>query len=152
LRAVIRISNRLIEEVASREQITAAIPYRDVVLGFCCEGIIYGQGKVAVDLSAAQSEGTFIINAQGTGQTYTRAVRGPIVAWGPAWGPFPSRTRVRCDGRKFILGDTMPWAAVHGPLDKVETRRGGCVGRAMGYVVRPAGQMLMPLAERQAEP
>ena len=32
LRAVIRISNRLIEEVASREEITAAIPYRDIVL------------------------------------------------------------------------------------------------------------------------
>jgi hypothetical protein len=151
LRAVIRISNRLIEEVASREEITAAIPYRDIVLGFCCEGIIYGQGKVTVDLSAAQS-GTFIINAHGTGQTYARAVRGPIVAWFPAWGPFTSRTLVRFDGRKFILADTTTCAEVHGHLDKVEGRHGGCVGRAVGCVIRPAGQLLVPRAEKQAEP
>jgi hypothetical protein len=104
-----------------------------------------------VDLSAAQS-GTFIINAQGTGQTYTRGVRGPIVAWGPASGPFCSRTLVRFDGRKFALGDTTPWAEVHGHLDKVEGRCGTCVGRAVGHFLRPAGELLIPRAEEQAKP
>ena len=103
-------------------------------------------------MTTDEGDGIFIVNGQGTAQTYVRGVRGPIVALGPAWGPFTSRTLVRFDGRKFSLVETTPWSEVHGELDRVEGRHGGPVGRAVGRLVRPLGQRLVPRAEREATP
>src|SRR6516162_3159885 len=48
IKVLVRISKQLIEDVAAREEIVAAIPYSATVLGFCCQGVIDGRGKVAV--------------------------------------------------------------------------------------------------------
>ena len=150
--AVVRISKQLIEDVAAREEVVAAIPYKATVLGFCCQGVINGRGKLSVDLTTAQGEATFVVSSHGTASTYARGARGPIVAMGPAWGPFASRTSVRFDGRKFHLGETTPWADVHAKLDCVEGRHGGPAGRAVGRLILPLGQLLVPRAEAQATP
>jgi hypothetical protein len=152
VKAVVRISKRLIDDVAERIEVVAAIPYDAKVLGFRCQGVIDGSGKLAVDLRTGEGEATFIISSHGTAQTYARGVRGPIVAMGPGWGPFASQTLVRFDGRKFALVETVPWAQVHGHLDRVEGRHGGPVGRVVGHMVRPVGQLLVPRAEAQAVP
>ena len=152
VKAVVRISKQFIEDVAARVEVSAAIPYRATVLGFCCQGVINGRGKLAVDMTTAQGEATFVVSSQGTAETYARAVRGPIVAMGPAWTPVASLTVVRFDGRKFHLGETTPWAEVHAKLDCVEGRHGGPAGRAVGRLVLPLGQLLVPRAEAQATP
>jgi hypothetical protein len=152
IKAVARISKQFIEDVAARQEVVASIPYNAVVLGFCCEGVIDGRGKLSVDLTTAQGEATFVVHGHGTGQTYVRGVRGPIVALGPAWGPFASRTLVRFDGRKFHLVGTTPWAQVHGELDCVEGRHGRQAGRAVGRLLRPLGEHLVPRAEAEATP
>jgi hypothetical protein len=152
IKVVVRISKQFIEDVAAREEVVAAIPYNAKVLGFCCQGVIDGRGKLSVDLTTAQGEATFIVYSQGTASTYARGVRGPIVALGPAWGPFASRTLVRFDGRKFSLVETTPWAQVHGELDCVEGRHGGPAGRAVGRLLRPLGRHLVPRAEAEATP
>jgi hypothetical protein len=152
IKAVVRISKELIEDVAARVEVAAAIPYRATVLGFCCQGVINGRGKLAVEMTTAQGEATFVVSSHGTASTYARGVRGPIVALGPAWGPFASRTSVRFDGRKFYLMGTTPWAEVHGRLDRVEGRHGGPVGRAVGRVLLPIGEHLVPRAEAEATP
>jgi hypothetical protein len=152
IKAVVRISKQFIEDVAAREEVVAAIPYRATVLGFCCQGVINGRGKLAVDMTTAQGEATFVVSSHGTASTYARGVRGPIVALGPAWGPFASRTSVRFDGRKFYLVKTTPWAEVHGKLDRVEGRHGGPAGRAVGRVLLPLGEHLVPRAEAEATP
>jgi hypothetical protein len=152
IKVVFRISKQFIEDVAAREEVVAAIPYRATVVGFCCQGVINGRGKLSVDLTTAQGEATFVVNSHGTAQTYVRGVRGPIVAMGPAWGPFTSRTLVRFDGRKFSLVGTTPWAEVHGELDCVEGRHGRPAGRAFGRLLRPLGEHLVPRAEAEATP
>jgi hypothetical protein len=151
-KAVVRISKRLIDEVVTQREVVASMPYNVVVLGFHCEGVAHGRGKLAVDLRTAQGDATFFVNSQGTVETHTRGVRGPIVALGSAWGLFTSQTLVRFDGRKFCQVKTTPWVQMHGKLDKVAGRHGGPVGRALGFVPRPLGQMLVPLAEREAKP
>ena len=47
---------------------------------------------------------------------------------------------------------TTPWAEVHGELDRVEGRRGGPVGRAVGRLALPVGRHLVPRAEAEARP
>jgi hypothetical protein len=114
--------------------------------------VIDGRGKLSVEMTTAQGEATFVVSSHGTAQTYVRGVRGPIVALGPAWGPFASRTLVRFDGRKFSLVETTPWAQVHGELDCVEGRHGRAAGRAVGRLLRPIGEHLVPRAEAEATP
>jgi hypothetical protein len=152
IKVVARISKRFIEDVAARLEVVASIPYTATVLGFCCQGVIDGRGKLSVDLTTAQGEATFVVSSHGNAQTYVRGVRGPIVALGPAWGPFASQTLVRFDGRKFSLVETTPWAQVHGKLDCVEGRHGGRAGRAVGRLLRPIGEHLVPRAEAEATP
>jgi hypothetical protein len=152
IKVVARISKKFIEDVAAREEIKAAVPYDAIVLGFRCRGVIEGRAKLSVVLTTDQEGAAFFVNSQGNAWTYARGVRGPIVAAGPAWGPFASRTQVRFDGRKFSLVETKPWAQVHGKLECVEGRHGGPVGRAVGRVALPLGQHLIPRAEAEATP
>jgi hypothetical protein len=152
IQVVARISKQFIEDVAAREEIVASIPFDAMVLGFRCQGVINGRGKLSVEMIPAQGEATFIVSSQGTGETYARGVHWPIVAMGPASGPFASRTSVRFDGRKFSVVQTTPWAEVHGELDRVEGTHGGPVGRAAGRVALPFGRLLVPRAEAEAKP
>jgi hypothetical protein len=152
IKAVARISKKLIEEVASGVEVTAAIPYEAVVVGFRCRGVATGRGKLAVEMTTAQGDAIFIVASHGTGETCVRGVHGPIVAIGPAWGPFASWTWVRFGGKKFALVETLPWAEVHGKLERVEGPHGGCVGNAVGTLLVPVGQLLIPRAEKQAKP
>jgi hypothetical protein len=152
IRAVVRISKQLIEDVTSRVEVVAAIPYDARVLGFRCQGVIDGRGKLSVDLVTAPGDATFIISSRGTAQSRVRGVHWPIVAGGSAWGPFASRTVVRFDGRKFTELETTPWAEVHGELDCVEGARGGPVGRMGGRLALPVGRLLVPRAEEEATP
>ncbi len=152
IKAVVRISKQLIDDVADRKDVVASIPYDAVVLGFRCQGVIEGRADLSVDMTTAQGDATFVVYGRGTAQTYTRGVRGPIVAKGPAWGPFTSRTVVHFDGRKFTATDTIPWAQVNGELDCVEGRHGTRVGRAVGRLLLPVGRLLVPRAEAEATP
>jgi hypothetical protein len=152
IKAVARISKKLIENVAARKEVVAAIPYDAIVLGFHCQGVINGRGNLSVDMTTSQGEATFVVNGRGTGDTYVRGVRGPIVALGPASGPFTSRTVVRFDGRKCSVVQTTPWAEVHGELECVEGRHGMCPGRVVGRLVLPVGRLLVPRAEAQGAP
>jgi hypothetical protein len=150
IKAVVRISKRLIDDVASRKEVVASIPYNDIVVGLRCKGAINGRGKLSVELTANNGDGTFTISSQGTAETFVRGVRGPIVALGPASGPFASQTLVRFDGRKFTRVITTPWGEVHGELQRIEGRHGTCVGRAIGRALLPLGQLLVPRAEKEA--
>ena len=152
IRAVARISKQLIEDVASRKEVVATIPYNAIVLGFHCEGVIDGRGKLAVDMTTAQGEATFVVSSRGTAETCVRGIRGPIVAQGVAWGPFASQTVVRFDGRNFTVVQTTPWAQVNGELEHVEGVHGRLPGRAVGHVALPLGRLLVPRAEAEATP
>ena len=152
IKVVVRISKQLIDDVVERKEIVAAIPYCEKVLGFSAQGVIDGQGKLTVDMTAVENDGIFIMNGKGTAQTNVRGVRGPIVATGTAWGPFTTRTLVRFDGRKFYMVETTPWSEVNGRVENVEGRRGGPVGRAFGRMARPMGQRLVPRAAMEATP
>jgi hypothetical protein len=152
IKMVARISKQFIEDVAAREEVVAAIPYNARVLGFCCQGVINGRGKLSVELITGEGDATFVVSSQGWATTYARGVRGPIVALGPGWGPFASRTLIRFDGRKFSLVETTPWAQVHGHLDCLEGVHGGPVGRAVGCILLPLGQHFVPRAEAEATP
>jgi len=153
IQVIARISKQFIEDVAARQEVVASIPFCNaMVLGFRCQGVINGRGKLAVEMRNVQGEAIFVVTSHGTASTYTRGVRGPVVAMGPAWGPFASQTLVRYDGRKFHLVETTPWAEVHGELDRVEGRRGGPVGRAVGRLALPVGRHLVPRAEAEARP
>jgi hypothetical protein len=150
---VARISKHFIEDVAAREEIVASVPYsNEKVLGFHCQGVIDGRGKLSVEMKELQGEATFVVTSHGTASTFARGVRGPIIATGSAWGSFASQTSVRFDGRKFHLVETVPRAEVHGELDRVEGRRGGPVGRAAGRLARSAGRRMVARAEAEATP
>jgi hypothetical protein len=150
--AVARISKQFVEDVAATKEVVASIPYSDKVLGFCCKGVIDGRGELSVEMKSEQGDATFIVYSHGTAQTYARGVRGPIVAMGPASGPFASQTLVRFDGRKFFLVETTPWAEVHGELERIESRHGGLAGRAVGRLMLPLGRLLVPRANAEATP
>jgi hypothetical protein len=152
IKAIVRISKKLIEEVAAGEEIVAAVPYCEKVMGFSCQGVIHGKAKLAVEMTTAAGDATFVVHSQGAADTYARGVRGPIAAMGQGWGNFATRTLVRFEGRRFSVVETTPWAEVHGQLERVEGRRGGPVGRVVGRVVRPLGELLVPRAEIEATP
>jgi hypothetical protein len=153
IQVIARISKQFIEDVASREEIVASVPYyNEMVLRFRCQGVIDGRAKLSVEMKNAQGEAIFVVTSQGTASTYTRGVHWPVAAMGPAWGPFASQTLVRYDGRKFHLVETTPWAEVHGVVERVEGRRGGPVGRAAGRLAMPLAHRLEPRAEAQATP
>jgi hypothetical protein len=152
IKAVVRISKDLIEDVAGRKEIVASVPLDAIVLHFRCQGVIDGKAKLSVDMSTAQGEADFVIYGRGTAQIYVRGVLGPIVVQGPGWGPFVSRTVVHFDGRKFTLVETTPWAQAHGELDSVEGRHGMLPGRVVGRMILPIGRLLVPRAEAQATP
>ncbi len=152
IKAVVRISKQLIDDVAARKDVVATIPYDAMVLGFRCQGVINGRADLSVDMTTAQGDATFVVSSRGTAQTCARGVRGPIVAMGPAWGPFASETVVRFDGRKFTSAGTTPWAEVHGELEGLEGRHGTRAGRAVGRLFLPVGRRLIPRAEAEATP
>jgi hypothetical protein len=150
IQVVARISKQFIEDVAAREEIAATIPFNAKVVGLYFQGVIDGRAKLSVDLTTAQGAATFFVYSKGSGQTYARGVRGPIVALAPVWGPFTCKTEVRFDGRKFTRVETTPWAEAHAELDRVEGRHGCAPGRAVGRLLLPLGQLLIPRAEAQA--
>ena len=45
IKAVVRISKQLIDDVVTRKEIVATIPLHDMVLGFHCQGVIDGTGQ-----------------------------------------------------------------------------------------------------------
>jgi hypothetical protein len=152
-KAVVRISKQLIEDVLARKEIQATVPFDNVkVLGFRCHGVIEGQAKIRVDMSAAQRDGAFVVHSQGTAHTYVEGELGPLVVKGPAWGPFTTQTLVGFDGRRFTIVETTAWAEPHGELETVEGRHGGCVGRAVGRAILPAAKLLVPRAEQKVTP
>jgi hypothetical protein len=153
IQVVARISKQFIEDVAAREEIVASIPFCNAnVLRFRFQGVINGRGKLSVEMKLVQGDAFFVLTSHGTGSTYTRGVRGPVVAMAAAGGPFVSQTLVRFDGRKFHLVGTTTWAEVHVALDRLEGRRGGPVGRVAGRMAMPLGRRLVPRAEAQATP
>jgi hypothetical protein len=151
-RILVRISKQFIEDVAAREEIAATVPYYAKALGFRSQGVAHGSGHLSIEMLTAQGEATFVVHSHGAGEAYARATRGPIVVTGQATVPFTAQTVVRFDGRKFYVVDTTPSAQVHFQLDRIETRRGGPVGRALGRLARPIGVRLVPRAEAQARP
>jgi hypothetical protein len=152
IKAVVRISKQLIEDVLGRLEIEAFVPIRARVLGFDCQGLVDGRAKLAVEIATAQGDASFLVHARGTAHTYVTGVCGPIVVNGPAWGPFVTHTLVRFEGRKFSVVDTTPWAQANGELESIEGRHGTCVGRAIGRVALPVGRLFVPRAEAQATP
>jgi hypothetical protein len=152
IQVVARISKQFVEDVAAREEIVATIPFKARVVSLCFQGVIDGKAKLSVDLKTAPNEATFFVYSKGSGQTYARGVRGPIVALASVWGEFTSETVVRFDGRKFTRVETIPWAEPHIELDRVEGKHGGAPGRAVGRLLLPLGQLLIPRAEAQATP
>jgi hypothetical protein len=153
IQVVARISKQFVEDVASSKEIVAAVPYQNEnVLGFRCHGVIDGRGKLSVEMRSNENDATFVVSSQGTAETYAWGIRGPVVAMGPAWGPFASQTLVRYDGRKFHFVETTPWAEVHGVVERVEGKHGGPVGRALGRLAMPLARRLTPRAEAAATP
>jgi hypothetical protein len=151
IKVIVRISKEFIDDVAAREDVVAKIPYKGKVVGLYVQGAFDGKAKLSVELKTNSSESTFIVNTQGTAQTYIVGVRGPIVVLGPQWGPFTCQTFVRFDGRKFTRLETTVEGETHIELDRIQTRRGGPVGRALGCMLLPAAQLLLPRAEEQAK-
>jgi hypothetical protein len=153
IQVVARISKQFIEDVAGREEIVASVPYsNERVLGFRCKGVIDGRGKLSVEMKETPGDAIFVVTSHGTAETYAWGIRGPVVAMGPAWGPFATQTLVRYDGRKFHLVETTPWAEVHGVVERVEGRHGGPIGRAAGRLAMPLARRLTPRAEAEATP
>src|SRR5262249_22453817 len=152
IKVLARISKQFIEDVAAREDVVATVPYNAKVLGFRAQGVANGLAKLSVDFRTAPDEATFIVSSYGSSQIYARAIRGPIVAMGPATIPFTSQTFVRFDGRKFHLGGTTPAAPGHFQLDRIERRPRRPVGAARGRFVPSVGLRLVPRAEAEARP
>jgi hypothetical protein len=153
IKVIARISKQFVEDVAASKEIVAAVPYQnEKVLGFRCQGVIDGRGKLSVEMKSNENDATFVVSSQGTAETYAWGIRGPVVAMGPAWGPFASQTLVRYDGRKFHFVETTPWAEVHGVVERVEGKHGGPVGRALGRLAMPIARRLTPRAEAEATP
>src|SRR6476469_6296052 len=64
IKAVVRISKQLIDDVVTRKEVVAAIPYNAIVLRFHCRGVIDGKGKLSVELMTEKGDGTFVITSK----------------------------------------------------------------------------------------
>jgi hypothetical protein len=151
IKVIVRISKQFIEDMVARKDVVAKIPYHGKVVGLHVQGAFDGLAKLSVELTTKSGEATFIVNTKGTAQTYICGVRGPIVVLGPQWGPFTCQTFVRFDGRRFTRLETTSEGETHIELDGIQTRRGGPVGRAVGRMLLPLAQLLLPRAEEQAK-
>jgi hypothetical protein len=152
VQAVVRISKELIADVVNKVEVTGTIPYDARVLGFRVQGLADGQGKLSVEILPENSNATVVVHAKGTGQTYVYGTLGPVLATGYARAPFTSQTLVRFGGRKFTLGETTPSLQVYAELDRLEGRHGRLPGRAVGCLLRPVAQLMLPHAEARAVP
>jgi hypothetical protein len=152
IRAVVRISKELIQDVASRKEIVAALPLDARIVGFRCRGVIDGRGKLSIDVVSAEGDATCMVTGKGTAEVYVRGVLGPLVIEAPTGAVFTSQTLVRFDGRKFIVLETTPCVDVKVHLDNVHACLETRVGEAVGQVVRIPASILVPRAERQARP
>ena len=151
IKAIFRISKQFLGDVADKE-IVAEIPLLATVMGFRCTGVIHGHGKVSVDLQSSGDAATFSVDSRGKGYACVTGVRGPLVAVGPARGPFTSHTLVRFDGRQFTHVRTTACAKVHGELQRVTGLRDGPFGRVIGAGMKPLAKKRIPLAEAKAKP
>jgi len=97
-------------------------------------------------------QAVFAVSSQGDGHACVRGVRGPLVAVGPAWGPFTSRTIVQFDGRQFFHVATTPHATVHADVQRVTGRHDRRIGRLIGNGILPLTDKLIPRAVAEATP
>jgi hypothetical protein len=152
IKAVVRISKELIDDVVSRVEVIGTIPYDARVMGFRVRGVADGQGRLTTELTTDQGKGTAIVRGEGAGQSYARASLGPVVATAYVTAPFAARTVLHFDGRKFSRGETSPWVGLHVELDRLEGRRGRLPGRVAGRLLRPAARLMIPRVEARATP
>jgi hypothetical protein len=152
VKAVVRISKELIDDVLAKVEVTGTIPYDARLLGLRVQGLAYGRGKLTAEVLTQDGKATVVAHGKGTGETYAYATLGPVLATGNAWADFTLQTLVHFNGRKFSLGETIPCVEVHAELDKLQTRHGGLPGRVAGRLARPLAELVMPLAETRADP
>jgi hypothetical protein len=152
IKAVVRISKALIDEVVASQDVAAKIPLNAIILRIPFTGLIDGRGKLAAELQTQKGDGLMTINGQGPFEVCARGERGPIVVWAPTSGTFTSRTCIRFDGRKFFLLGTTACTDVHIEVERIEGRRGTRAGDAFGKMLLPTARLLIPRAERQATP
>ena len=147
-----RISEQYLHEITEQESIVADLPLNARVIGFCCTGTIHAEGKADVKLLESGRDAVFTVNSRGNGQASIRGRRGPIVAYGDAWGPFESTTYVSFDGRRFTHDRTEPRATVTGKLRRVTGHRDRPIGRLIGRGVEPIAKKMLPDAICEAQP
>lgn len=152
IQAVFRISQKFVDAVAEQEPIVADIPFAANVIGFCCTGTIHGEGKASVKLQDSGDQAIFAIDSLGNGNACVRGRKGPIIAFGSAWGPFTSQTLVQFDGRHFSHLKTTPSAQVHAKLHRVTGPRDRPLGRMFGAGMKPIAEHMVPRAIAAAGP
>ena len=151
IQAVFRLSKAFLAEVTDRPMV-ADIPLCARVLGFRCDGMIHGEGKLDLSLQRSGQQAVFEVTSQGSGHAQVRGIRGPIVAHGTAWGPFSSRTLVQFDGRNFYHAETIPHVTVCADVQRVTGRHDRRLGRLIGAGMLPLTDKLLPSAIAEATP
>jgi hypothetical protein len=152
VKAVVRISKEMIDDVTNKVDVVGAVDYDARILGFRVRGVANGQAKISTEVQPHDSRATIVLHGKGEGQTYARATLGPVLATGGVWAPFTVEALVHFDGRKFSVGEIRPCVDVHVDLDKLEGQHGRLPGRVAGRMMRPVAQMMMPCAETRAVP
>ena len=152
IKAIFRISKRLLNDVADKVEIAADVPLSARVLTFHCTGLIHGRGKAAIDLLSSGDQAMFVANSHGDGQVCVTGTRRFLVVQAPAGGAFTASTLIRFDGRRCTRIGTTPSVGVSAELERITTRRDGAVGRAVGRMALPLGNQFVPLAERRGIP
>jgi hypothetical protein len=152
VKAVVRISKELIDDVVGRVEVLGTVPYNARVMGFRVQGVAYGQGRLTAELMTAEGKGITVVHGSGTGQSYARAGLGPIVATAYVTAPFTAEAFLHFDGRKFYRGEVMPQVSLQVDLDRLEGRRGRLPGRVAGRLLRPFARLMIPRAEAKGRP
>lgn len=151
VKAVFRISKVFLDEVTDRK-VVADIPLCATVLKFQCTGEIHGEASLDIALQENGQSAAFGITSHGDGQACVRGTRGPIVAYGLAWGPFTTSTRVEFDGRNFTRISTASNVSMSAEVQQIKVCRDRRLGRLAAAGVQPIAEKLIPRAICEAKP
>src|SRR6516164_5222289 len=79
VKAVVRISKELIDDVLAKVEVTGTIPYDARLLGLRVQGLAYGRGKLMAEVLTQDGKATVVAHGKGTGETYAYATLGPVL-------------------------------------------------------------------------
>ena len=138
-RAVLRISDEMLNSIMGDQQIDRQADVRDVILGTTIYGRARIVGKPGVELVESPNQATFNIVFNGTAYSRTNGYNGPVIVHSRSITTFTATKRIIFEPGKGFHGlPPQVTARTQTFVEGIDSQRGGLIG---GIIRRRAAQI-----------